>query len=223
MNDLGDQIADDCPGIDLSGPEYGTIQKIEDAQVEAEKYCEDKSLSWDDEMRIRREYRVARRGFWQENLDSKISTYRQMREVQGQRINLINKAKKIHPLSKRERAQINGYLRQYYSDKKLDSVYEENKIRYFNEKVAYTEDDLNALLAYKKAKKSELKKARDNINQLKENGKRFRRAKAANDALDSKKQNFRSCVKNYVLELSDKEGWDLGLVELLNSRYFYNP
>ena len=223
MNDLGAQIAEDCPGIDLSGPEYGTIQKIEDAQVEAEKYCEDRSQSWDDERRIRREYRLARRGFRQENLDSKIDTYKQMREAQGQRIILIKKARKASTLSKRERAQINGYLEQYYTDKNLYTVYEENKIRYFNEKEEYKKEDLEVFLAYIRTKKSELKNALNSISQLKENGKRFRKAKAANDAIDKKKQNFRSCVKNYVLELSDKEGWDRGLVELLNSRYFYNP
>jgi hypothetical protein len=225
MTDLGNRIAKECPGMDLSGQEYGEIQEIEDAKYEAEQACGGKDQNLIDEWRIRKEYRLAKRRFSQKALDRAESTYTRMREEQSKRKSLYEKARRARTFSKLSRedwAQINEYLRLHFRGKGQDSVYERNEVRYKDRKKKYNSEDIDALRTYINARNQDVREAFNKRNKVRESGKRYRRAKAANDALDNKIRVYRDCVRKHIKRLANEKEWNPRLVEVLNSSYFRN-
>ena len=217
MNELADRVGAECPGFDLSGQEYGEIQAIEDAKHRAREACEDTRMNLTNASRIRTEYREADRNFSGINLTEAENSYADRLASYKELRNLYDKVKRNSVRSNDDRFRVRDYLKSYYQNERRISEYNRNENRYLVGN--YTNDDISALGDHSAYKKRELRGAMQTRDAERARKDRYDRAKAASDALSSDNEKYRDCVGNFIRGLARDKGWDMRLVEVLNSGY----
>ena len=217
MKALGERLARECPGVDMSTEDYGKFAEMEDAVHRARDACKKHQPKVKDELKALGKLKAARAVMYKEDADLLRPVYRKEKAVyDGMKARLKQLQTDPASFKRQELGKLLHDIRRFYTDKNRISEYNRAKDALIGGQ-GLSKTAMVEYQAYQQTRLAELKRLYNRLKDADKAKQDYAKAKAAFDRIRGQHAVFRDCIRNYVKQLAQKNGWDERLIRAIAS------